>query len=64
MNYTSVCLFQNSELNQLASEARTMKDELDILRHVSDQVSKYESTIDSYKKKLGELFFFNFIFLC
>ncbi|XP_076439959.1 protein Hook homolog 3-like isoform X2 [Babylonia areolata] len=46
---------KNLELTQLASEARAMKDELDILRHVSDQVAKYEATIESYKKKLEEM---------
>ncbi|KAK7100589.1 hypothetical protein V1264_023512 [Littorina saxatilis] len=46
---------KNAELTQLASEARAMKDELDILRHVSEQVPKYEATIESYKKKLEEM---------
>ena len=35
---------QNSDLTQLASEARAMKDELDILRHVSDQVVSSHSS--------------------
>ncbi|KAK7503948.1 hypothetical protein BaRGS_00004680 [Batillaria attramentaria] len=46
---------KNAELTALASEARAMKDELDILRHTSDQVAKYEATIETYKKKLEEM---------
>ncbi|KAK3090840.1 hypothetical protein FSP39_015087 [Pinctada imbricata] len=46
---------KNSELVSLADEARGLKDELDILRHTSEQVAKYEATIESYKKKLEEL---------
>nr|XP_006824324.1 PREDICTED: protein Hook homolog 3-like [Saccoglossus kowalevskii] len=46
---------KNEELATLADEARTLNDELDILRHTSDKVSKYEATIESYKKKLEEL---------
>ncbi|GFN95084.1 protein hook homolog [Plakobranchus ocellatus] len=48
-------VFQNSELNKLASESRAMKDELDILRHTSEQLAKSESTIELYKKKLEDL---------
>ncbi|GFN86479.1 hook-like protein 3, partial [Plakobranchus ocellatus] len=46
---------KNSELNKLASESRAMKDELDILRHTSEQLAKSESTIELYKKKLEDL---------
>ncbi|XP_071485069.1 protein Hook homolog 3-like [Diadema antillarum] len=46
---------KNEELQSLAEEARSLKDEMDILRHTSDKVNKYESTIDSLKKKLEDL---------
>ncbi|BFY99275.1 hypothetical protein BsWGS_02315 [Bradybaena similaris] len=46
---------KNAELNKLALESRAMKDELDILRHTSDQLVKSESTLESYKKKLEDL---------
>nr|ARR97151.1 protein Hook-like protein 3-like [Haliotis discus discus] len=46
---------KNAELSALADEARSLKDELDILRHTSEQVAKYESTIESYKKKLEDM---------
>ncbi|CAG5118547.1 unnamed protein product, partial [Candidula unifasciata] len=46
---------KNAELNKLAVESRAMKDELDILRHTSDQLVKSESTLESYKKKLEDL---------
>lgn len=42
-------------LQQTAGEARHLKDEVDILRETADKVVKYESTIQSYKKKLEEL---------
>lgn len=38
---------KNAELTRLASEARAMKDELDILRHVSDQVVRKTTTLPS-----------------
>ncbi|KAJ8306098.1 hypothetical protein KUTeg_016643 [Tegillarca granosa] len=43
---------KNGELGIMAEEARSLKDELDVLRHTSEQVAKYEATIESYKKKL------------
>ncbi|XP_069127500.1 protein Hook homolog 3-like isoform X2 [Argopecten irradians] len=46
---------KNVELTAIADEARSLKDEVDVLRHTSEQVSKYESSIESYKKKLDEL---------
>ncbi|XP_071846791.1 protein Hook homolog 3-like isoform X2 [Apostichopus japonicus] len=48
-------LQKNEQLSALAEEARALKDEMDILRHSADKVSKYEATIDSYKKKLDDL---------
>lgn len=42
-------------LQETANETRLLKDELDILRDTADRVEKYESTIQSYKKKLEEL---------
>ncbi|XP_050438747.1 protein Hook homolog 3-like [Adelges cooleyi] len=42
-------------LQETAGEARLLKDELDILRDTADRVEKYESTLQSYKKKLEEL---------
>jgi len=43
------------QLSSLAEEARSLKDEMDILRHTQDKVARYEATIESYKKKLAEL---------
>lgn len=43
------------QLSSLADEARSLKDEMDILRHTQDKVARYEATIEAYKKKLGEL---------
>ncbi|GBM65840.1 Protein Hook [Araneus ventricosus] len=45
---------KNEELQRLAEESQSMKDELDVLRHTSDKVNVYEATIESYKKKLGK----------
>uniref|UniRef100_A0A0K8SQC9 Protein hook n=3 Tax=Lygus hesperus TaxID=30085 RepID=A0A0K8SQC9_LYGHE len=42
------------ELSRAASEARSLKDELDVLRETADKVEKYEATLQSYKKKLEE----------
>ncbi|XP_041357301.1 protein Hook homolog 3-like isoform X2 [Gigantopelta aegis] len=46
---------KNSELTSLAEESRSLKDELDVLKHTSEQVAKYESVIESYKKKLEDM---------
>ncbi|KAL4658996.1 hypothetical protein GN956_G3390 [Arapaima gigas] len=46
---------QNEELTSLADEAQALKDEIDILRHSSDKVSRLEGMVDSYKKKLEDL---------
>ncbi|XP_066915216.1 protein Hook homolog 3-like [Clytia hemisphaerica] len=43
------------QLSSLADEARSLKDEMDVLRHTQDKVARYEATIEAYKKKLGEL---------
>ncbi|KAI0231339.1 Hook-like protein 3 [Lamellibrachia satsuma] len=46
---------KNEEMTGLAEEAMTLKDEIDILRHTADKVTKYEATMESYKKKIQEL---------
>ncbi|XP_016379516.1 protein Hook homolog 3 [Sinocyclocheilus rhinocerous] len=46
---------QNEELNSLAEEAQSLKDEMDVLRHSSDKVSKLEAQVEVYKKKLEDL---------
>ncbi|ESO94445.1 hypothetical protein LOTGIDRAFT_118217, partial [Lottia gigantea] len=46
---------KNAELSPLASEARALKDELDCLRDAADQAAKYESSIETYKKKIEEI---------
>ncbi len=45
---------REAELQGLADQARQLKDEVDILRETADKVSKYEATIESYKKKMEE----------
>ncbi|XP_041915135.1 protein Hook homolog 3 isoform X1 [Alosa sapidissima] len=46
---------QNEDLTSLADEAQSLKDEMDVLRHSSDKVSKLEGMVDSYKKKLEDM---------
>uniref|UniRef100_A0A667XBD5 Protein Hook homolog 3 n=1 Tax=Myripristis murdjan TaxID=586833 RepID=A0A667XBD5_9TELE len=46
---------QNEELTSLADEAQSLKDEMDVLRHSSDKVSKLEGMVEYYKKKLEDL---------
>uniref|UniRef100_A0A3Q3XL51 Protein Hook homolog 3 n=1 Tax=Mola mola TaxID=94237 RepID=A0A3Q3XL51_MOLML len=46
---------QNEELTALADEAQSLKDEMDVLRHSSDKVSKLEGTVEHYKKKLEDM---------
>ncbi|XP_075885203.1 protein Hook homolog 3 isoform X2 [Nelusetta ayraudi] len=46
---------QNEELTALADEAQSLKDEMDVLRHSSDKVSKLEATVEHYKKKLEDM---------
>ena len=44
-----------NELQKLAGQARSLKDEIDILRENSEKVGKYEGIIETYKKKLDEM---------
>ncbi|KAK3861866.1 hypothetical protein Pcinc_032218 [Petrolisthes cinctipes] len=46
---------RNEELQTLAAEARTLKDEVDALREMSERAVVYEGTMETYKKKLEEL---------
>uniref|UniRef100_A0A8C6LSP1 Protein Hook homolog 3 n=1 Tax=Nothobranchius furzeri TaxID=105023 RepID=A0A8C6LSP1_NOTFU len=46
---------QNEDLTSLADEAQSLKDEIDVLRHSSDKVSKLEGTVEHYKKKLEDM---------
>ena len=46
---------KNEDLQRKAKYARALKDELDIMRHVSDKVEKYEQLIEIYKNKLEEM---------
>uniref|UniRef100_A0A8C9VUZ5 Hook microtubule-tethering protein 1 n=1 Tax=Scleropages formosus TaxID=113540 RepID=A0A8C9VUZ5_SCLFO len=48
---------RNDELTSLAEEARSLKDELDILRcvHCSDRAVKLEASVETYRKKLEDL---------
>uniref|UniRef100_A0A674PAG9 Protein Hook homolog 3 n=1 Tax=Takifugu rubripes TaxID=31033 RepID=A0A674PAG9_TAKRU len=46
---------QNEELTTLADEAQSLKDEMDVLRHSSDKVTKLEGTVEHYKKKLEDM---------
>ncbi|XP_067237287.1 protein Hook homolog 2 isoform X1 [Chanodichthys erythropterus] len=46
---------RNEELTSLAQEAQSLKDEMDILRHSSDRVSRLEAMVDTYKRKLEDL---------
>ncbi|XP_014674419.1 PREDICTED: LOW QUALITY PROTEIN: protein Hook homolog 3-like [Priapulus caudatus] len=46
---------KNESLVKLADEARSLKDEVDILRHNSEKALQYELSIDTYKKKLEEM---------
>ncbi|XP_033124508.1 protein Hook homolog 3-like isoform X2 [Anneissia japonica] len=46
---------KNDELTVIAEEAQHMKDEMDILRHSTAKLAKYEASIDTYKKKLEDL---------
>lgn len=46
---------QNEDLTSLAEEAQSLKDEMDVLRHSSDKVSKLEAQVEAYKKKLEDL---------
>ncbi|KAK0173811.1 hypothetical protein PV328_006955 [Microctonus aethiopoides] len=46
---------KQEELQKVADEANNLKDELDALRETADKASKYELTIESYKKKMEDL---------
>uniref|UniRef100_A0A671QAG7 Protein Hook homolog 2-like n=1 Tax=Sinocyclocheilus anshuiensis TaxID=1608454 RepID=A0A671QAG7_9TELE len=46
---------RNEELTSLAQEAQSLKDEMDILRHSSDRVSRLEAMVETYKRKLEDL---------
>ncbi|KAM3835878.1 protein Hook homolog 2 [Diretmus argenteus] len=46
---------RNEELTSLAQEAQSLKDEMDILRHSSDRVSRLEALVETYKRKLEDL---------
>ncbi|KAM9434942.1 protein Hook homolog 2 [Clarias gariepinus] len=46
---------RNEELTSLAQEAQGLKDEMDILRHSSDRVSRLEALVETYKRKLEDL---------
>ncbi|XP_046699739.1 protein Hook homolog 2 isoform X1 [Silurus meridionalis] len=48
-------LHRNEELTSLAQEAQALKDEMDILRHSSDRVSRLEALVETYKRKLEDL---------
>ena len=43
------------ELKKMSQDTQALKDELDILRHNTDKVSKLETTIQTYKIKLEEM---------
>ncbi|XP_034945483.1 protein Hook homolog 3 [Chelonus insularis] len=43
------------ELQKIAEKANDLKDEVDALRETADKVTKYELTIESYKKKMEDL---------
>ncbi|KAG7282748.1 hypothetical protein CRUP_029956 [Coryphaenoides rupestris] len=45
---------QNEELTSLVDKAQSLKDEMEVLRHSSDKVSKLEGTVEYYKKKLED----------
>lgn len=39
----------------MADEAKSLKDEVDVLRQNEEKVKKYETTIESYKRKLEDM---------
>ncbi|KAM6956895.1 protein Hook homolog 2 [Aplochiton taeniatus] len=46
---------RNEDLTSLAQETQNLKDEMDILRHSSDRVSRLEALVETYKRKLEDL---------
>lgn len=43
------------EFKKIGQDTQALKDELDVLRHNSEKVSKLENTIQMYKIKLEEM---------
>ena len=58
MLYIFVLIPQNLELTQEARSAKSLRDELDILRERSQKVEKLESEILRYKDKMSDVEFF------
>lgn len=46
---------KQEDLQKAADEANYLKDEVDVLRETADKVTKYELTIESYKKKMEDM---------
>ncbi|XP_078042358.1 hook microtubule tethering protein [Augochlora pura] len=46
---------KQEDLQKAADEANNLKDEIDALKETADKVTKYELTIESYKKKMEDL---------
>lgn len=46
---------KQDELQKIAEESNHLKDEIDALRETADKATKYELTIESYKKKMEDL---------
>ncbi|KAF6035710.1 hook1 [Bugula neritina] len=46
---------KSESLATLADEAKSLKDEVDVLRQNEEKVKKYETTIESYKRKLEDM---------
>lgn len=46
---------RQEDLQKAADEANHLKDEVDALRETVDKVTKYELTIESYKKKMEDM---------
>ncbi|XP_015518663.1 protein Hook homolog 3 [Neodiprion pinetum] len=46
---------KQEDLQKAADKANHLKDEVDALRETADKVTKYELTIESYKKKMEDL---------
>ncbi|XP_044016179.1 protein Hook homolog 3 [Aphidius gifuensis] len=46
---------KQDELQKIVDETNNLKDEIDALRETADKATKYELTIESYKKKMEDL---------
>ncbi|XP_015116796.1 protein Hook homolog 3 [Diachasma alloeum] len=46
---------KQEELQKVAEESNQLKDEIDALKETADKATKYEQTIESYKKKMEDL---------